>query len=212
MLKKIEELLEAGKIDEEVAKALNDDFEPEFKKLRDEAAQYRVQKKEIESQLKERYESELSELKKQIDEAKRAGESEAARTYEEKLKQIEAERNELADKARRATLEATLKGGLSKFDVVDPDAVEAYIERMVTFDGDTPKIKLGESVLDFEEGMKKIFESKPNLLKSQGNPGSGAGTPPSGGSGKYWEDMQPEERKAYFEEHGKLPPKKQQQG
>ena len=47
MLKILQQLLEAGKISEEAAKTIDEDLSKELKKLRDEAAEWRIKYKEL---------------------------------------------------------------------------------------------------------------------------------------------------------------------
>ena len=79
--------------------------------------------------------------------------------------------------------------------VSDPDLARLFIKDKISFDSDELFVNFDGEKLSFDNGIKKIFESKPNLLESSGNPGSGAGAgsggdkPLKGNFGGSSEDM-----------------------
>ena len=175
MFKKLEELLEAGKIDKEVAETVDAEIQTELKALREESAKYRTKLKEVESSYKAKLEEQEKELQAKLDEAKKAGESEIAAKYEQKLKEIEDERTEYAQKAQKALVEAKVNEALVDIKVTDPELARLYIQSNLEVEDEKLFVKVGDEKLTFENGVKKLFELKPSLLSSSGAGGSGAG-------------------------------------
>ena len=182
MLKILTQLLEAGKITEDVAKEINGDISPEFSKLRDESASWRVKYQDLNksyesvSKAKDELESKLGSFDEQIIKAKEDGKSELVKELEaqkSRLQETQATLEAISKQNKELKIETALKSSLSKFDVVDTDLVENYLKNLVALDGDNLKFKDGENVLSLDEGLSKFFESKPNLLNPKGNSGSG---------------------------------------
>lgn len=181
MFKKLEELLEAGTISKEAAEAIDVEITNVVKDLRDEAAKHRTKLKETEEAYKAKLEEQRAELEAKIEEAKKAGESEVAAKFEEKLKAITAEKEELAAKTQRAIIDSAVNRAIAEKNVTDPDLARLYIEKHLALDGDEVFVTVGDEKLTFSNGVEKLFEAKPSLLASSGTPGSGAGG--GGGSG-----------------------------
>jgi len=190
MLKILQELLGAGKISEEAAKAIDDDLGKELKKLRDEAAEWRVKYKELNQTYEEvaKSKTSLEEQAKNLDErikkAKEEGKKELVKELEAQKKEKEELSKKLAEletTSKALRIENALNKVLGSYDVIDKDIVAEVLKSKIdVIDGET-KFKDG---LPLEEGVKKFFEEKPHLLKPKGNAGSGAG----GNSGEFSED------------------------
>ena len=187
MLKILQQLLEAGKISEEAAKIIDDDLSKELKKLRDEAAEWRIKYKELNETYEEvassktSLEEQLKNLDEKIKKAKEEGKKEL-------VKELEAERAQKEELSKKlAELEATSKSlkienalnkALSAYEVIDSDVVAEVLKAKIdVVDGE---VKFRDGSL-LEDGIKKFFETKPHLLKAKGNEGSGAGNNPQFG-------------------------------
>jgi len=202
MFKKLKELLEAGKIDENIAKELDSEISVALKEVRDEDASYRVKLKEVEDSYKKQLEEKTKELEEKIEEAKKAGELEVAKQFEEKLKALENEKSELEAKTKQALLDSAINKVLAETKVVDADLARLYLKEHISLEDDKPIVKVGDEVLNLENGVKKLFEAKPNLLAAAGNGGSGASN--GGGSyvGKRKSEMSPTEKAQFIKEKG----------
>ena len=194
MLKILEQLLEAGKIDKEVATQIDSDLSGELKKVRDEAANYRVELKTAKEQLenaigaKDGYEKQIESLNAQIEKAKEDGKSEVL----EDLQKQKAEHEKLLENIqnieaqnRVLKIDNALSSALSSFDVIDKDVVSLALKHSIDITDDGVKFKDGENILSLEDGLKSYFESKPQLLKSQGGQGSGATGSNESGSANF---------------------------
>ena len=190
MFKKLSELLEAGKIDKEVAESLDSEISVSLKELRDESASYRVKYQDLNksfesvSKTKDDLEAKLTNFDEAIKKAKEEGKSELVSELETQRKDMQVLNDNLSSiqaENKSLKIETALNSGLSKYDVVDADLVGSYVKGLVELDGDALKYKDGENSLALDDGLKKFFDDKPHLLKSQGNGGSGAGN--SGNSG-----------------------------
>jgi hypothetical protein len=167
MFKKIKELLEAGKISEEVAKALDSEVSTALKERNDENAKLRNEKKELEESYKKQLEEQEATLKEQIEKAKLEGKEEVQRELQGKLEALESEKQEWVSKTKEATKEATINKILADSNVVDADLARLYIKEHLALNEDgNPIIKIGDEVLSVENGAKKLFENKPSLLAS----------------------------------------------
>jgi len=184
MFKKLEELLEAGSISKEVAEALDGEISTALKDVRDEAAKYRTKLKETEDAYKQKLEEQKTDLEAKIEEAKKSGESEVREQLEEKLRGLETEKEELAEKTRKAIIDASVNKALAETKVVDADLARLYIKEHITIDGDDVFVEIGGEKLTFDNGVKKLFEAKPSLVSSSGDGGSGAGGSGGGSSDK----------------------------
>jgi len=212
MFRKIQELLEAGKISQEVAEALDGEVSGELKKLRDEAASWRVKYQELQKsfdevrQSKESLEKEIETIDERIKRAKEEGKAEL-------VKELEAERAQKEELAKRlGELEATTKQlrienelskVLSKYEVVDKEVVTAVLKQSVDLgpDGGVQFIS-GEQSLPLEEGVEAFFKSKPHLLKAAGRPGSGVEKVASGNFMKKKSEMSDDEIEEFVEKYG----------
>ena len=211
MFKKLKELLEAGKIDKEVADALDGEIATALKEKNDEAAKWRVKYNDLNknfesvSQAKEDLEGKLANFDTEIQKAKDEGKSELVKELEAQKSQMQELQNNLSaiqEQNRALKIETALNGGLGKYDVVDADLVGTYIKGLVELDGENLKYKDGENSLSLEDGLKKFFEDKPHLLKAQGNGGSGAnGGVNSGGTLKR-SQMSDDDADAYIAKYG----------
>ena len=186
MLKILQTLLEAGKIDQEAAELIDKDLSGELKKLRDEAAQWRTKYKELNQTYEEVADSKV-ELEKQLESIDERIAKAREEGKKELVKELEAERaqkaelgqklSELEAKNREYRLQAALSQALEKYDVVDKEVVFDALKLRVTLDGDEVKFKSGE---DLQSGIEAFFSQKPHLLKAKGETGSGAGGGVSG--------------------------------
>jgi len=182
MLKILQKLLEAGKISEEAAKEIDNDLGAELKKLRDEAAEWRVKYKELSQTYEEvassknSLEEQLKSLDERIAKAKEEGKKELVKELEAQKKEKEELTNKLKQleaTSKSLRVENALNKALSAYEVIDPEVVAEVIKQRVdVIDGEV-KFKDGKSL---DDGIKEFFESKPHLLKAKGNGGSGAGS------------------------------------
>ncbi len=198
MFKKLKELLEAGKIDNEVAEALDGEISTSLKELRDESASWRVKYNDLNknfesvSQVKEDLEGKLANFDDAIKKAKDEGKSELVKeleTQKSQMQELQNNLNAIQEQNRALKIETALNSGLGKYDVVDAELVSTYIKGLVELDGENLKYKDGQNSLALEDGLKKFFEDKPHLLKSQGSGGSGANGGNNSGENLSVEDM-----------------------
>ncbi len=180
MFKKVKELLENKSINEEVAKALDNEIQAELIKLRDEAKGYREKYDELQttfnevSESKKSLETQVTGLDEKIAKAKEDGKKEL-------VSELEKERNEkseLVDKfnkmeASNKTLkiENSLSKALGSYDLLDSEIVTEVLSSKLELKDDAVIFGDGKSL---EDGLKGFFESKPHLLKAIGGTGSGA--------------------------------------
>lgn len=211
MFKKLSELLEAGKIDREVAEALDSEISISLKEKNDEAAKWRVKYNDLNknfesvSQAKEDLEGKLANFDEAIQKAKDEGKSELVKELETQKSQMQDLQNNLAsiqEQNRALKIETALNSGLSGYEVVDADLVSTYIKGVVELDGDALKYKDGDNSLSLEDGLKKFFEDKPHLLKAQGNGGSGANNGGNSGGAFKRSEMSDDDADAYIAKHG----------
>ena len=187
MLKILQQLLEAGKISEEAAKIIDDDLSKELKKLRDEAAEWRIKYKELNETYEEvassktSLEEQLKNLDEKIKKAKEEGKKELVKELEAERAQKEELNKKLAEleaTSKSLKIENALNKALSAYEVIDSDVVAEVLKAKIdVVDGE---VKFRDGSL-LEDGIKKFFETKPHLLKAKGNEGSGAGNNPQFG-------------------------------
>ena len=181
MLKILQQLLEAGKISEEAAKIIDEDLSKELKKLRDEAAEWRVKYKELNETYEEvvssktSLEEQLKSLDERIAKAKEEGKKELVAQLEAEKKEKEELSKKLAEletTSKALRIENALSKALSAYEVIDPEVVAEVLKAKIDVVDGEVKFRDG---LPLEDGIKKFFETKPHLLKAKGNEGSGAG-------------------------------------
>ncbi|NPA63954.1 MAG: hypothetical protein GXO16_03160 [Epsilonproteobacteria bacterium] len=211
MFQKIKELLEAGKIDQEVAEALDAEVSGELKKVRDEAASWRVKYQQLQQsfeevkQSKDGLEEQIKTLDERIKKAKEEGKAELVRELEAERAQKEElmqKLSQLEATTRSLRIENELSRVLNQFDVIDPEVVAAVLKQSVDVADDGVKFKNGEEVLSLEDGVKRFFENKPHLLKSAGRPGSGVDGVNGGAISKKKSEMTDDEIEAFVQKHG----------
>ena len=187
MLKILQQLLEAGKISEEAAKIIDEDLSKELKKLRDEAAEWRIKYKELSQTYEEvvssktSLEEQLKSLDERIAKAKEEGKKELVAQLEAEKKEKEELSKKLAEletTSKALRIENALSKALSAYEVIDPEVVAEVLKAKIDVVDGEIKFKDG---LSLEDGIKKFFETKPHLLKAKGNEGSGAGNNPQFG-------------------------------
>lgn len=213
MFQKIKELLEAGKISQEVAEALDSEVSGELKKLRDESASWRVKYQDLNKNYEEvlssknNLEEQIKNLDEKIAKAKEEGKAElvaqleAEKTQKEELNQ---KLSELENKTKNLKIENELSKALSSFEYepVDAELVTEYLKgRFVDLVDDSVKFKKGDNLLDLTDGLKNLVQERPNLFKAKGQGGSGAGSGNTGGVIKR-SQMSDEEADKYIQEHG----------
>ncbi len=185
MFKKLKVLLEAGKITQELANELDAEIATALKERNDENASLRVELKEIKQQLsevvgsKEELERKIANFDDAIKKAKEDGKNELVKELEtQKLEKTQAleKLEKYESQIKSLKVENAIKAQLANYKVVDGELVESYLKNFVEVDGDSVKFKDGENLLTLDDGLKKFFEGKPNLLQPQGNNGSGAGS------------------------------------
>ena len=182
MLKILQKLLEAGKISEEAAKEIDNDLGAELKKLRDEAAEWRVKYKELSQTYEEvassknSLEEQLKSLDERIAKAKEEGKKELVKELEAQKKEkeeLQTKLQQLEATSKSLRIENALSKAIGSYEVIDPEVVAEVIKQRVdVIDGEV-KFKDGKSL---DDGIKEFFENKPHLLKAKGNEGSGAGS------------------------------------
>ena len=221
MFQKISELLEAGKISQEAANELDAEVSKELKKLRDENASWRTKYNELSQNVeavtktKDELEEKLKSIDERIKKAKEEGkaelvsELEAQKTEQEQLK---ANLEAIQSENKKLKLQTALQKELSKYDVLDRDVVFDSLSLRVEVADDGVKFKDGDTVLPLEDGVKKFFETKPNLLKAQGGSGSGAGGSGAGHTDKKYSEMTATERVELYKKDPALYEKLKQQG
>ncbi len=211
MFKKLQELLEAGKIDKEVAEILDNEIGTALKEVRDEAASWRVKYKELQqnheevAKSKQSLEEQLNSLDEKIKKAKEEGKAEL-------VKELEAERaskeelakrlSEMEGAYRQTKIQSEIQRALSKFDVIDTEIVaEALSKRVDLVEGEV-KFKNNDEFMPLEDGVKSFFEAKPNLLRSVGKPGSGVEHQNSGSFTKKKSQMSDDEIEEFVQKYG----------
>ena len=196
MFKKLKELLEAGKVTQDVADTLDSEISASLKELRDESASWRLKYNDINkslesvSQTKESLEIKLSGFDDAIKKAKEDGKGELVNELETQRQEMQTLQDNLTsiqEQNKSLKIETALNSSLGKYDVVDAELVGNYVKGFVSLDGDAIKYKDGDNSLTLDDGLKKFFENKPHLLKSQGNSGSGAGNQNNSGNEKLTE-------------------------
>lgn len=214
MFKKLQELLEAGKIDNDVAETLDSEIGVALKEKNDEAAKWRIKYQELNKSYEEvlgsktELESQLQSLDERIQKAKEDGKSELAKELEAERAQKEElakKLGELEKTTRDLKIENELSKALSSFEYepVDIELVGEYLKgRHVDLLDDGVKFKDGDTVLDLNDGLKRLAEQRPNLFKAKGVAGSGNENGSNGGGIKKRSQLSDEEADAYIQEHG----------
>ncbi len=180
-------------------------YKNQVKEARGEAAKRRVKLKELEAQLNklksivqtlgdkfgvdlDEDEKAFEKLKEELEELGKEGKTDLnkLRELEAKLKRLEKEKNEVftkyeqeANLRKQILIDNAIQKALNEFPVFDKEVVGTYVKQNVTLDDESgePRFKTKDGVLlDLKEGLKEFFETKPNLLKGQGTPGSGVET------------------------------------
>ena len=180
MFKKLQQLLEAGKITQELAGEIDAEIATVLKEKNDENASLRVAKKEVEERLKSELDAKVREYDAKLKEAKKEGKAEVEAELLQKLQEAEAKSAEYEKGIKEANLKALMSTTLSKFDVADIDVAESFISKFVRDGDDGFKIEVGDELLGFENGVEKLLGEKSFLLKPKGNAGSGANAKDAG--------------------------------
>ena len=147
-------LLQSGKIDQETFNVLKEEFEKLTSQI-----------KSLE-QTSITFENQIKALEAQISQAKKQG-------NDELLKELEQTKKELMELKKESVLGKLLDG----YDLIAKDIV---------FDALKAKIEVDEAGLKLdgkpiEEGVAEYMKAHPEIIKSVGRPGSGAG----GGGASY---------------------------
>jgi len=192
-----------------LAEKVHEAYSATITKANDEAAKARVAKKEIETQLKEQFESQIETLKSQVEEAKKSGRNEAVEEYETKLRELSTQRNDLAQKAKDAIINSTLKDVVGQYDWTTKLGAELIVKSHIVYDDekDTVYIDIDGQRIDPKDGVKKLIETVPDLkgaLKAQGTGGSGASGSDGSGNAPAVDPRKitPKEKAEYIKEHG----------
>ncbi len=200
---KLKDLLEAGKISQEVYDLLSGEFGKVISQrdaARTEAADRRVKLKELKEKadtagklvqgLADKFgvdledENAITALKDKLEEIGNIKDEDInkLKEFEAKFKRVERERNELEEKLQREQAakvsilkQKELGTKLSKYDVIDRETTEAYLDSRIVVEEDGIKFKTKDGVLvGLDDGLEEFFkEEKPNLLKGFGKEGSG---------------------------------------
>lgn len=196
MFKKVKELLEAGTILQEVANLLDSEISTELKTLRDESAGWRVKYQDVNKSLgtisktKDELEVKITSFDEEIKKAREDGKSERVAELEaqkEETQTLQSNLEAIQSENRTLRIDSGLTTAIAKYDVIDADLVGFYVKSLIELKDDSLKFKDGDNRLTLDDGLKKLFDSKPNLLKPVGRNGSGARNTNSGG--KSFKDM-----------------------
>ena len=199
MFKKLQELLEAGKITSELANELDSEISTSLTELRNENASWRTKYNDLNknfesiSQTKTELETKLSNFDDAISKAKEDGKSELVTQLEaqkQETQKLQESLSNIENENKSLRIDTSLNSALSKFDVIDSGILASVLKNNVVVDGENVTYKDGESSVPLEDGLRKFFEDKPHLLKAKGNGGSGAGgNGNSGGGNKSYLEM-----------------------
>ena len=188
MFRKLEELLESGTLDRDVAEAIDTEITKAHTGLKDERETLSKKNKELTSSFEEimgaktSLEAQLSDYDEKIKTAKDEGKGEV-------VKQLEAERQkqkELADNLKsfesenkKLKIANAVSKELGKYSVrkdLRSDA-EVVLQSMVSIGDDGVIFGEGQTI---EDGVKGYFETRKSYLESAGD---GGGSGASGGQG-----------------------------
>jgi len=198
MFQKLKELLEAGKITQELADSIDSEISTALKIKNNESANWRVKYQDLNksfesiSKTKDELETKLSGFDDAIRKAKEDGKGELVtelETQRASMQELQSNLEVFQNENKSLKIESALNSGLSKYEAIDNELVGNYVKSRVVLDGDNLKYKDGENSLTLEDGLKKFFEDKPHLLKAKGNSGSGAGDGNNSGGEKSFKDM-----------------------
>lgn len=197
----LQKLVEAGKLTQEDAQLIEQEiavkYTAELEKLKSEKEQL---EKEV-ATTKEQLEKERQTLREQLEKAKKEGNIDKIKEYEEKLAEKEKQLNEMSQTVTELKVSQTLNSVLDKFDVIDKDIVAAAVRQQIKVD-DNGNIVYGDGK-PVEDGLKEFFEKKPHLLKSKGTGGSGSSNPTSFSGGvKRRSEMSDSEKAQFIKENG----------
>jgi len=210
MFKKIKEMLEAGKISQEVAQELDNEVSGALKEVRDEAAEWREKYENLNKTYNELanskniLEAQVKELEAKIEKAKEEGKAELVKELEsekQSKQELMQKLQELEAKSRNLTIENELSKALENYDVIDKEVIKAVLKSNVDLTEDGIKFKVGDTATSLEEGLKKFFEEKPHLLKAKDLKGSGVqGGQVPGGLKKS--QMSAAQKAEFIKQHG----------
>jgi len=206
MYKELEALI-GKELTKELAEQVHTAYDATIKKLNEESASYRVKLKEVESSLKEQYETQLSDLQKQIAKAKEDGKAEVVKEFETKLTELETQKADLVQKTKNAVIDSTLQKVLSKQEWTSRLGAELIIKQNIHFDEQNDKVmlKVGEELLDVDTGLEKLVEAVPDLkglVKAHTNQGGGNQGGGNQGSKIDVKSITPEEKAQFIKEYG----------
>ena len=198
MFNKLKDLLEAGKIEKDVAEEIDGEITKALNDLRDEAAKWRVKFNDLNknfesvSQAKDDLEGKLANFDEAIKKAKEEGKSELVKELEAQKSQMqELQENLVAiqEQNKALKIETAISNALGKYDVVDADLVGYYLKSKIEIDGDVVKYKDGENTLSLEDGLKVFFDKRSNLINPRGKSGSDARDGRNSGENLSIEDL-----------------------
>ena len=198
----LKKLIEAGKITEDEAKQLQEEIVKEqqakLQELQQELEKYKAEA----TKTKEILEAERAKLQEELEKAKKEGNLDKIKEYEAKLGEKEQQLAELQKTITQLKVENTLNKALDKFNVIDKELVAEALKNRVKVD-EQGNILIGDKPI--EEGLKEFFESKPHLLKAQGQGGAGAGAQGGASSfkgAKRRSEMSDVEKAEFIKQHG----------
>lgn len=210
MFKKIQEMLEAGKISQEVAQELDNEVSGALKEVRDEAAEWRVKYQNLNKTYEEvtssksALEGQVTELEAKIEKAKEEGKAELVKELEsekQSKQELMQKLQALEAKSKDLTIENELTKALEDYNVIDKEVIKTVLKSNVDLGEDGLKFKAGDSVTSLEDGLKKFFDDKPHLLKAKDFNGSGVqgGQAPTGVKKSQMDALQKAE---FIKKHG----------
>ena len=131
----------------------------------------------------------------------KGSELEATKQFERKLKKLEQdlkERNEayqaLDSKYQGTLTQAALQKAISGHDFVDQDLVSEYVKARIKVEEGELVYVDGDKVMSVDEGVKLIAQTKPHMLRAQGQGGSGFNPTSTSGKVKSLKEMTLTER------------------
>lgn len=189
MFRKLEELVETGSLDKEVAEAIDGEITKAHTKLKDEREALSVKNKELASSFEKvqattsELETKLSDYDDKIRTAKDEGRGEVVKQLETERQKHDELLNNLSSfekENKRLKVQNAVSTELSKYDVM-PDLrgdAEVVLSSMVSANDEG--LTFGEGGLSVEEGIKGYFETRKSYLKPMGE---GTGSNASDGTG-----------------------------
>ena len=209
--KKLQELLDAGKISTEVANELDGEISTAMGNLRNEAKSWREKYQEVSGSLesvmntKNDLETRLKDIDAQIQKAKEEGKAELVKQLEatkQEQEELKTNLEKIESENKKLKIENAVTEKLQGLNPVDLEAVKTLITLNAELGEDGVKIKVGDTAYSLDEGLEKFKEAKPSLFGAVGK--GGTQTPPNikGGEGFKRSTMTPEQKTQFIAANG----------